>query len=154
MKRFPKKLLIGLFLGSLAFAGTGLDSPQGDPPFGLKVQGDAKGTKLDGVVSIEFFNSFDCSFDNSLTCSEAKIVLRLRQGNTNQLQMFVGDLAEVQKGSPNAVQTAITDALGTQVTEAFFGQTLTVKLKNVTEFGKIEDGLSIFILANVQIAVS
>jgi len=161
MKRFPKQLLIGLLLGSLAFAGAGLDSPQTIPPFGLHVEGAAKGTKLDGVVSIEFYSQGQCPSPNEdLVCADAIVTLRLRQGNTNELKMFVGELTDVLFASPAAVQTAITGTLGTQVALAFFpGKTVTLTLKNVTEFGRIDvaSGVttgSTFILANVQIAAS
>jgi hypothetical protein len=161
MKRYLKNLFIWLFLGSLAFAGTGLEQRPGEPPFGLKVQGDAKGTKLDGVISIEFYNCGpDPSPEPKGTLCDARIALRLRQGNTAALQMFFGDLTDVIASSPAAVQTAIEDTLEQQVVAAFFpGQNLTTTLKNVTEYGRIEVSTdftppSIFVLADVQIAVS
>jgi hypothetical protein len=155
--KYLKNLFIWLFLGSLAFAGTGLEQGPGEPPFGLKIQGDAKGTKLEGVISIEFYN---CAGTPVGTVCDARIALRLRQGNTSALKMFFGDLTDVIASSPTAVQTAIEDTLEQQVVDAFFpGQNLTTTLKNVTEYGRIDVNttstpVSIFVLADVQIAVS
>ena len=160
MKWYLKSPFVWLLLASLAFASGGsVEQPPGEPPFGLKIQGDTKGTKLDGVISIEFY---DCAATTAGTVCDARTVLRLRQGTTNALKMFFGETEDILASSPLAVQTAITNSLQAQVVNAFFpGQNLTTKLKNVTNFGSLTVATtdltpagSIFILADVQIAVN
>jgi hypothetical protein len=141
----------------MAFAGTGLEQPPGQPPFGLKVQGAAKGTKLDGVISIEFYS---CEATTVGTVCDARIFLRLRQGNTAQVQRFFGELTNVLASSPSAVQDAITDALATQVVDAFFpGQSLGLTLKDITNYVRLDVNTtttpaSIFVLADIVLAAN
>ena|SRR5687767_13714274 len=121
-----KVLAIGLFLASMVFAKS--EQPPGEPPFGLAVQGDAKGTKLSGVLFAEFHT---CDFGGSC---QARVVLRLRRSNTTAFATFYGDTG----GSPSinpanvaAAQQAIIKLMSPQVIGAFFGgdSSLQIKLK-------------------------
>jgi len=154
IKRYANSLFVWLFLCSLpmVWAGGDAEQPPGVPPFGLKVEGETKGTKLDGVIFIEFY---DCIPGDAGTICNATIALRLRQGNSGDLQIFIADVEGVNSSSPLAVQTAITQELETQIIDSFFpGESLTTHLKNITQFAKITVGSSIFVMADVQIAVN
>lgn len=152
-----KVLAIGLFLASMVFAKS--EQPPGEPPFGLAVQGDAKGTKLSGALFAEFHT---CDFDGKC---QARVVLRLRRSNTTAFATFYGDTtsaAPINPANVAAAQQAIINLMSPQVIAAFFGgdPSLTIKLKSVTEFGELGvsptdlTGGSQFILTDLQIAVN
>ena len=166
MNRFSKHVLIWLFLGTLAFA-EGLDTGSGVPPFGLHVEGAAKGTKLNGSLFAEIYNCVPSPLPK--TC-EARIVLRLRKGNTNQVETFYGEASGIHPSIPSEVQDDIIAAMAPQVIDRFFGNNngiftddplLDIRLRSVTEFGAAfvdETDLtpegSQFILTDLQITVS
>jgi len=163
MKHTIKMLAIGLFLASLVFAKS--EQPPGQPPFGLAVQGDAKGTKLSGALFAEFH---DCNLTTGLC--EARVVLRLRKGNSSDFDTFYDDTTGIDPANPGAAQQAIITLLAPQVIDRFFGNNngiftddptnLQIKLKSVTEFGEL--GVSStdltagsqFVLTDVVIAVN
>ena len=159
MNNSMKVLIVGLFVASMVFAKS--EVPPGEPPFGLAVQGDAKGTKLSGVLFAEFH---DCDFDTGLC--QARIVLRLRKGSTTEFATFYGDTggsASIDPANPGAAQQAIIDLMSHKVLIHFFGGnfSLQIKLKSVTEFGELHalttdltPGGSQFIVTDLQIAVN
>jgi len=168
-----KVVAIGLCLASMVFAKS--EQPPGEPPFGMAVQGDAKGTKLSGALFAEFHhcNVVVVNETPRLFC-QARIVLRLRKGTTTAFQMFYGDtggLASMNPDNVGATQQAIINLMAPQVIDRFFGNNndiftddpaMTIKLKTVTEFGEL--GVSPtdltpapgsqFILTDLQIAVN
>ncbi len=158
MKNVLKTLAIGLFLAGMVFAKS--EQPPGSPPFGAAVQGDAKGTKLSGALFAEFH---DCVFETGLC--EARIVLRLRKGNTSAFAMFYGDtdnVATIDPTNPGTAQAAIIALMEPQVIDFFFGgnPSLHIKTKSLTEFGELGVAptdlteSSQFVLTDVQIAVN
>jgi hypothetical protein len=151
-------LLLMLVGGAMVFAGGGLECDScGAPPHGIGLVGNATGTKLDGVITIEFYN-IDTT-DPVLAPADARLVLRLRKGKT--FAVFYGETHLSNYTSPSIVQTAITDTMRQAVLDEFFnGANLTVKLKSIDEFGELDTvgstaltDRSVFILANVELAV-
>jgi hypothetical protein len=159
-----KVLAIGLFLASMVFAKS--ESPPGEPPFGLAVQGDAKGTKLSGALFAEFHDCIDNPNSDGLQICAARFVLRLRRTNANDFGVFYGDTGGVRTIEPanaGAAQQAIINLMSPQVIGAFFGgnSSLQIKLKSVTEFGELgvsftdlTPGGSQFVLTDLQVAVN
>ena len=167
-----KVVAIGLFLASMVFAKS--EQPPGEPPFGLAVQGDAKGTKLSGALFAEFHH---CIPDVNLRpLCQARIVLRLRkgtaQGVTPDFDIFYGDtggLASMPLDNVAATQQLIINLMAPQVIDHFFGNanfiytddpSLTIKLKSVTEYGFIPGtatdltNASQIVLTDLQVAVN
>ncbi len=63
-----------------AYAG-GADTPRGDPPFGVAFMSDARGTKLNGVISIELTDPAVLPPpESSPIASAVRAILRLRHG--------------------------------------------------------------------------
>ncbi len=109
---------------SLAYAGSG--APQqadaGDPPYGMAYQSDAAGTKLNGVICIEYYN-VDIPGDpgNPLnSTANAKIVLRLQKGSGDPVLLY-GTAEDVLINDIIVNQLAVTAAMESQIIDAFFG---------------------------------
>lgn len=169
-----KVLAIGLFLASMVFAKS--EQPPGEPPFGLAVQGDAKGMKLSGALFAEFHHCIPSGNVPLRLLCQARIVLRLRkgtaQGVTPDFDIFYGDtggLASMPVDNVAATQQLIINLMAPQVIDRFFGNhnyiytddpVLTVKLKSVTEYGFIPGTAtdltndSQIILTDLQVAVN
>jgi hypothetical protein len=158
-----KVLAIGLFLASMVFAKS--EQQPGEPPFGMAVQGDAKGTKLSGALFAEFHNCIpDGNVPPRILC-QARIVLRLRKGSTNEFATFYGDtggLASIPLENVAAAQQLVINLMAPQVIDHFFGNanfiytddpSLTIKLKSVTEYGFI-DGTATDLTDNSQIVLT
>jgi len=144
MKRSAKLLAIGLLFAAAAFVFAKSEQPPGQPPFGLAVQGDAKGTKLSGALFVEFHHC-----DNTGEC-QARVVLRLRKANTNDFDTFYDDTTGIDPANPGVAQQEIIDLMAPQVIDRFFGNNngnvtddrtdLQIKLKSVSEFGELGVG--------------
>jgi hypothetical protein len=158
-----KVLAIGLFVASLVFAKS--EVPPGEPPFGLAVQGDAKGTKLSGVLFAEFHDCIDNPNNDGLQICAARFVLRLRKTNANDFGVFYGDTGRqrtIEPANPRTAQAAVIALMEPAVIQFFSpGNTsLHIKTKSVTEFGELPVSptdltpVSQFILTDVQVAVN
>ena len=125
---------VALFSIPQAFAAkASFDQPPGDPPYGLATQGDRGGTKLYGVITLEY---------NLLSETNANVwaVVRLRKGN--ELKVFysgkLGNTLGIDFQDPKIIQLAVTNALEPQILGAFFpGETgLCVWFKSAAEYAK------------------
>ncbi|MHB8709811.1 MAG: hypothetical protein ACYC9I_13120 [Desulfuromonadales bacterium] len=138
MKRHKLCFAVALFvtLSALAFASSALavgcgGSPAKDAltkPYGLKVEGDAAGTKLSGVIEVSFSN-VRCSLTDGCgtkiyNLADAKVALRLSRGENNT-EAFYANLGSVPYdiAGPDvaAVQTAAVAALRPYILNKFFG---------------------------------
>jgi hypothetical protein len=91
MKLFGKTLKVGLMvfsalmmLSTVSFAGSGSpDSPPGAPPYGVKMEGAAKGTKLYGILSIAYSGNDTCNIPpyGEQPCTYGKMTLQLQRAN-------------------------------------------------------------------------
>ena len=99
-----KVLAIGLCLASMVFAKS--DTPPGEPPFGMAIQGDAKGTKLSGVLFAEFHDCIDNPNGNGLLSCAGRFVLRLRKTNANDFAIFYADTGRARTIEPENPRTA------------------------------------------------
>jgi hypothetical protein len=167
MKQFSKVLLLVLLLfGALVFAKQ--EQPPGEPPFGVAVQSDAKGTKLNGALFAEFYSCSDPDVNGHVSCN-GRFVLRLRKGNTKDLETFYAQISGIDPSDPHAAQGVIADLMEPQIIDRFFGNNndiftddplLTVKVKSVTEFGAEAVAptdlttTSQFVLTDLQLAVN
>jgi hypothetical protein len=159
MKSVTKYILLLLLAGgTMVFAGGGLECGDcGAPPHGIGLVGNATGTKLDGVITIEFYNLVTTG--TGAGNADARLVLRLRKGKT--FAVFYGETHVSDFTNPAVVQTAITNTMTQAVlTEFFDGANLAVKLKSLDQFGELDTvgatdvtTRSVFILANVELAV-
>ena len=155
MKSLMKSVLLLLLAsGALVFAGGGLECPTcGQPPHGIGLEGNATGTKLNGVIMIEFYDI------QSNASADARIVLRLRKGK--DFAVFYDETPVSDYTNPSAVQTEITNELTPEILARFFNSAaLTIKVKSMQEFGELDTVVatdltarSVFILANVELAV-
>ena len=169
MKRFSKGVLLCLLLGVLVLAKVFAkqEQPPGEPPFGVAVQGDAPGTKLNGAFFGEFYNCVGPDANGHFSC-KGRFVLRLRKGDTKDLEMFYAAATGIDPSSPAEAQQVIADLLEPQIIDRFFGNDngiftddplLDVKVKSVTEWGAESiaptdlTSASQFVLAEVQLAV-
>jgi hypothetical protein len=120
-----------------AQGGTSRESPSGEPPFGVAIQSDAAGAKLNGVAYLEYFNFYRNPV-TQVTTADARVVLRLRQGKI--LKAFYGEAAGVNVSSPALNQAAVTAAVADDVLAAFFpGETaLEITLKGMIDFGNVD----------------
>jgi hypothetical protein len=186
MKPKRKAFVIGLMAvfavtlaGAAVWAG---GSPEGGgsgtPPKGVAIQSDAAGTKLTGVLFIEFQNVRSCQ---GLVADEARLVLRLRQGN--DLGAFT-DIIDCTN-SPDAcrttmpntgcgpdpitlidlnkvteIQAALTAAVEDQILDFFFGTTsLAITVTRLGECATVDDPpqpaslFSRFVVCDVSLAV-
>jgi len=142
-------LVLTLFLAaslvsSVAFAASA-NKPPGDPPYGLHVEGAAKGTKLIGVLYVQLYDDPDqpvCVGFNSLNA-----YVRLRQGadsSTFATGTLVGCFSEANR---DTTQNAILEALRDEVIDYYFCNgygtdepcytSLDLVLKDVTDYGSI-----------------
>lgn len=147
-------LLSYCICGTPGYATTvGAERPPGEPPYGLAVHGDAAGTKLYGVLYIEYSNFSGTRF------ADARIVVRLRM--SNRLEMFYAEAQAVEISSMSANQQYIMAAISPHVLRAFFpGQTsLAISVKNVSEFIQT-DAIDNFnqrfcthVMADIEVAV-
>ena len=144
MKNILKVLAVGLFLAALSFAKD--EQPPGEPPFGLKAQVDAKGTKLNGVLFAEFIN---CDFN---AICDARVVLRLRKAGSGELEMFVDTVLDVDPANVTKTQDAIVAQMAPAILATFLPGGNSVKVKSVTEF--FYDSTNNVLLTDVQLAVS
>jgi hypothetical protein len=146
-----------VLFSSLAFA-KAYSQPPGEPPYGLKVEGAAGGTKLYGTLTLEEYGF--ASDGKSNTFTNAVIVLRLRQGN--DIQLFYGTISgSFDQTLPADIQAAVIQAMKSQILDYFFGgdTSLTITLKNVTDFVFTDNGASSlgsyigYVMMDVELAV-
>src|SRR5687767_9331929 len=103
MIHFSRNLVILLFFGTLTLAFAGMfDSPNDGPPNGLHIEGAAKGTKLNGSLFTEILAPC-VSGGPGITLCDARSVLRLRKGDTTDLEMFYGEVFGVNINIPSEV---------------------------------------------------
>ncbi len=141
LKNIGMVLLVIAFTCSLAYGGSG--APQqadtGDPPHGMAYQSDAAGTKLNGVICIEYYN-VEIPGGNPLnSIADAKIVLRLQKGSGDPVLLY-GTAEGVLINDIALNQAEITEAMAPQVIDAFFGgdTDLTVSLKSAKQFAQVD----------------
>lgn len=128
-----------LVLSSVAF-GQSFEVPLGEPPRGLKLQGETKGTKVNCTLAIEFTDVVADS-SGAITAGGARVIVRCRQGS--QLQTFFTVLGSpLDLASPDATQAAILTAIGTQIVSVFGSPGQSVVLKDAEEFAFV-DGLGV-----------
>ena len=145
MSRCMKWVVIGisvllpvLFVSSVGFAAkASFDSPPGAPPYGLAVHGNAGGTKLYGVVEVEYY---DVVRYQSTISFQARAVARLQQGNKLQTFYAAPNIVFTDDKDPAVVQGPLMNAFAPQVLDFFFpGQFgLCIWLKNVTEYSELD----------------
>jgi hypothetical protein len=167
MNRIKTLIILGLtvflavsFTVTSVFAASG-NKPGGDPPYGLKVQGDAKGTKLIGVIYIELSddptNTEPCNGYNTLNA-----YVRLRQGadsatfTTETLSGCYGLATEEE--TQNEILTALRD----DVIDYFFCNGygtdepcytgMDIMLKDITDYGEITYDDKMNILMDIVLA--
>ena len=118
MKSVTKYILLLLLVGgAMVFAGGGLECDScGQPPHGIGLVGNATGAKLNGVISIEFYNIDTTPPDDGN--ADARLVLRLRKGKT--FAVFYGETHVSDYTNPSGVQTAITNTMTQPVLDEFF----------------------------------
>jgi hypothetical protein len=161
MKSATKYILLLLLAGgTMVFAGGGLECGDcGAPPHGIGLVGNATGTKLDGVITIEFYNIVTTG--SLAGQADTRLVLRLRKGKT--FAVFYDETSVSDYTNPAIVQAAITGTMTQPILDEFFsGAQLTVRLKSIDSFGQLDTGLlgttvpstrSVFVLANLELAV-
>ena len=159
-------------------SGQGGDN-EGAPPYGLKVQGDAAGTKLYGVIEVEYFGDLGNPLPGDGSCANVQAVARLRKGK--DLKTFYADAGSIFRFAPPSIlcgsmlritnpallQDAIIGAFrdlvigGTYASPGFFpaDPSLNLYLRGVSDLGvsKVDPPgtgtTNIFNLLDVEIAV-
>jgi hypothetical protein len=120
----------------------------------MAYQSDAAGTKIIGVLCIEYYNQH-IDVNNGTLYGDAKIVARLRKGS--DLKVLYGEAYRVNLDNVPSNQASITAVMKPKVLEAFFtGQTgLDVTLKSVEEYGDIDVNVNnvTYVVFDVQLAV-
>lgn len=128
-------LILGTVLAMPPVAIAGSGNPSGNPsgPPGLVISPYAQGTKLYGVIAIEFYPHGGLL--------DAKVWLRLSKGSS--LNLFTGQIRNINSTSPAVIQSALMDAvnLGTgvtilqQISDTFFqGLKTNIAVKNVDNY--------------------
>jgi hypothetical protein len=160
-----------ILFDSRAFAKS-FEQPLTEPPYGLAIQGDAKGERLIGEVFVENYLTYPGSqYATGLTA-----VVRLRKGNlidplTLNLKTFYKELKclDTDSGLPctysgdtsydtnkvQDIQTAITEALKNDILDFFFGDTnRSLVLRAADDYGYTfsTDGFSLVGLADIELA--
>ena len=153
---FPLLLALGLLAAPAAWAS--FADPTGAAPFGITVQPDAKGQKLDGVVTMEFV-MLDDRF-----ASHARVVLRLRKGSQlGTVYALVPGVLDTE--DPESVQAAVFDVIEEKVKAKFFPEecgpsglscpAVTIVLKDFDEVGTTDDGAaSLFVVGNLVLSAT
>lgn len=152
-----------LVLGMVAIVGSTAIGPHaaaksfeepgaGEPPFGVAVQSDAAGTKLEGVVYVKLF-AFGAQQPDGSVPAQAEVVVRVRKGNS--IAAFQAVTAVANAFDPGVVQEALETAIVPQVIDELFGgdTSLAVTVKSVTEFGQVDDVSAVYNLADFTAAV-
>ncbi len=111
--------LVGLIVGmsgiERAQAAASFERPSGDPPFGQMVHGEAKGTKLIGIMTVEF-TDYEAGEDDF--AGGARVVLRLRQGS--QLGTFFSVVnGPINLNDPLSSPQIIINSLGQKIVSLF-----------------------------------
>ncbi len=131
-------------------AGGGLE---GQPPHGLAISDNAPGTKLTGVMMIEYVN-FDSGADSA---EMARVVLRLSRGEDSKMgndpknqgkkevetYLFYGEIPGPlhPRGDPLSTQYEIMLAMTGDVLDAFFpGESVQASVKRLKPFYSIDTG--------------
>ena len=142
---------------SLAYAGSGAPalSEGGQPPYGMAYQSDAAGTKLNGVICIEYYNVVIPGGNPQNSTADAKIVLRLQKGSGEPI-LFYGTATGVPFNDIAENQLAVTDAMESQIINAYFGgdPDLIVTLKSAKQFAQIDvSPTAFYAIFDVELAV-
>lgn len=143
---------VALFSIPQAFAAkASFDQPPGEPPYGLAVQGDRGGTKLYGVIELDYNLFSDPSF------ADVWAVVRLRKGNDVKV-FYSGLLPGLDIRDPKIIQDAVTNALASQILGGFFpGETgLCIWFKSASEYARssLSGSSTFFEVMDFEIAVS
>jgi len=128
-------LTLGSVLAFQSVAIAACGNPSGNPsgPPGLLVSANATGTKLYGVVAIEFYPHGGVL--------DAKVWMRLRKGST--LNLFSGQIRGISSLSPAEIQSALVDAadpatgitISQQISDAYFqGLKTNIAVKNIDNY--------------------
>lgn len=165
----------GFLIASHAFARGSAEEKPGEPPYGLATQGDAAGTKLYGVVEVEYSNPQGILATNY--CAEVRAVLRVRKGNSiaafyvpptdahNSAVALEPSLScgnnMLKTQNVVAIQMALLDAFAPKVLGALFGgsSNLDLYLKTISESADVfyptnaAAYTNIFHVLDVEIAV-
>jgi hypothetical protein len=147
-------LVLAPVFGSPAFGGA--RPPNETPPFGLAVQGDAPGTKLEGVIYVELTNF------NGITqkYGTARVSMRLRKGSL--IRIIFGDVSgSFDPSTKSQIQDAILSdpaGLGDEIKSALSLGFANLVLKAVDQEvdSKTQNGVSLpslFYMADITIAV-
>jgi hypothetical protein len=157
MKNIGMILLVIAFTCSLAYGGSGSpsSSQSGQPPYGMAYQSDAAGTKLNGVICIEYYNVEIPGGNPINSIADAKIVLRLQKGSGDPVLLY-GTAYDVLINDIIVNQMAVTAAMAPQIIDVFFGgdDSLTVSLKSAKQFSQVDVPPSAFYAVfDVELAV-
>jgi hypothetical protein len=157
-KPYLLALLACLALLAAPAAWASFADPTGAAPFGITTQPDAKGQKLDGVVTMEF-SMLDDRF-----ASQARVLLRLRKGSQlGALYAFVAGPLDTE--DPAAVQAAVFAAITAKVKAKFFPEECgaagtacpgtDIVLKEFDEVAITDDGVSqLFVVGNLVLSAT
>ena len=139
MNRIQKRLILGLtvflamsFAGISAFAASG-NQPPGEPPYGLKIEGGAKGIKLIGVLYVELSSPSGCGY------TVLNATVRLRKG-ADSAAFTTGPLSGCYTlATEGDTQDAILAALSDEVIDYFFpGEDVDIVVKDVSESEQVQ----------------
>ena len=156
MSRLNKLLILALtvllafsFAATATFAASG-NQPPGDPPYGLKLEGAAKGTKLIGVLYVELSDFGTCGGYTALNAT-----IRLRQGS-EIVAFTTGPLTGCYTlATEDETQDVIIEALSGDVLDYFFpGEDLNIVVKDVSEWSQIQGDNSYHFLMDVTLAAN
>ena len=151
------------FFDSNVMGRSSFEHGSGDPPYGLAIQSDAQGAKLYGELFLEHFN-----YNSSNKCAQIlRVVVRLRKGGLFNTYFAELESTELPTGTcpgglydtlkVDGIQQAIIERMKGPVLNYFFGDTtLTIKLKNIEEFGVVNDPgppISAMSLSDIELAV-
>lgn len=128
----------------------GWEHSDGTPPYGVAMQSDAQGIKLNGALFIEFYNF---RYDGPKLIADARSVLRLRKGTS--LGTFYTTITGLDFNNPVAVQSALTTSFKTDILQRFFNGDLSlgIIMKTLDEYGEVSAGTSHFVLADIVVTV-
>jgi hypothetical protein len=160
------------FFNSNAMGRSSFEHGSGEPPYGLAIQRDAQGAKLYGELFLEHYDYL--TRDNVKSAQILRVVVRLRKGDTFDSYFAKLDCTDLilrtacsalgtyyDTTMDDIIKQAIIGKMKDAVLTDFFGDTtLTIRLKNIEEFGQVfndpvisPDVRSAFSLSDIELAV-